>query len=58
MNRLIPRIISILLPYLLSTRETPAFGGISLALRGSSAFGATFGRRRTKKKNWGACGTP
>ena len=25
------------------TRETPALGGISLALRGSSAYGATFG---------------
>ena len=28
---------------LLITRETPAFGSISLALRGSGALGATFG---------------
>ena len=36
------------------TREIPAFGGISLALRGSGAFGATFGRLRCPR--WGACG--
>ena len=34
----------LLQPYHCITRETPAFGGISLALRGSGAFGATFGR--------------
>ena len=27
---------------IIQTRETPAFDGISLALRGSGAFGATF----------------
>ena len=37
--------------------RTPAYGGISLSLRGSGASGATFGRLRRmwkKKKNWGA----
>ena len=36
-----------------NTRETPAFGGISLALRGSGAFG---GGKRKKKKHWGVRG--
>ena len=34
-----------------NTHETPAFGGISLTLQGSGAFGG-------EKKNWGACGSP
>ena len=55
----------------LYTREIPALGGISLALRGSGACGATFGEaaafgggERTKslikknKKNRGATGAP
>ena len=46
------------------TREKPAFGGISLALRGSGAIGASGGGKRIiiwgvgdEKKNW-APGTP
>ena len=35
----------------LYTRETPAFGGISIALRGEAPSAAG------KEKNWGACGT-
>ena len=38
----------------LYTREIPAFGGISLVLRGSGASGATFGRLR--RPRWGASG--
>ena len=57
-------------PRLESTREIPAFGGISLALRGSGALGATFraprrpfaaafdGGKMKNKKNWGAYGAP
>ena len=38
-----------------NTRETPAFGGISFAFRGSDVFGS--GKGNTKKnKNWGAMG--
>ena len=37
---------------LYETRETPAFGGNSLALRGSGAFGG--GEREKKKKKFGA----
>ena len=40
---------------ILYTREIPAFGGISLALRRSGAVGATFGRRG--RPRWGARGT-
>ena len=36
---------------IVNTRETHAFGGISLALRGSGAFGGG-----VRKKNWGARG--
>ena len=56
--------------YILKTREIPAFGVISLAIRGSGAFGATFGASNAhlgKKKKigapcvshiWGAGGAP
>ena len=37
------------------TRETAAFSGISLGLRGSAAFG---GGKRQYKKNWAAPGAP
>ena len=46
------------------TREIPTFGGISLALRGSGAFGTAVGRPppsaavKEKYKNWGAMGAP
>ena len=56
---------------LFNTREIPAFGGISLALRGSSTFGApvgvpavpiwetaAFGSGGRKKKNLGRQGRP
>ena len=44
---------------ILRTREIPAFGGISLALRGSGAYGAAFGAPLKKEqKNWGAEGAP
>ena len=36
------------------TREIPAFGGISLALRGNGAFGGD----KTKEKFWGATAAP
>ena len=48
-------------PQLNITREIPAFGGISLALRESGAFGATFRAPKVvvkEKKNWGAYGAP
>ena len=37
--------------YIIETREIPTFGGISLALRGSGASGATFGR--LQRPRWG-----
>ena len=33
----------------INTRETPAFGGISLALQGSGAFGGDERRKKEKK---------
>ena len=50
---------------LLNTREIPAFGGISLVLRGSGAFGATFRapqahlqRAPKAPETWDAAGAP
>ena len=50
----------------INNSRTPAFGGISLALRGRGAFGATFGppppsaavKGKEKKKIWGAYDAP
>ena len=39
-----------LIVHYLETREIPAFGGISLALRGSGASGAHFGNRRLRRR--------
>ena len=49
-------------PQIYKTRETPAFGGTSLALRGTGATRQTTaiggGKRRKKEKKLGCLGPP
>ena len=50
------RELSLFNPKLNINCETPDLGGISLALRGSGAFGTTFGRLR--RLRWSSSGAP